>query len=460
MEIITRINEDILLTLYEDIPTQQIKWGTKLIEQPLLSIQQSLFEKLNSSTSTLESIISFISNCIELAEIEKYYAYCEFLDLPYQGFSASNSKALEKLTEAIGRIKINGKGDSEYDPTTDISYTKQRLKEDYEKWFRAFNIHRAYRQCNDDPTVLSFSHRICGWSDPRYQLTPNFSLELKTNFGFGRSSYFYTKLTYKNVEISPLSDWIRYEYAEFMEIIRYSKKHALKHSAWMEAMTYTVEACNLSRIDEAAFVKKYIIDECKAMVDGLEYALCNSRFKVMNSWHQPHFVDKEGHVLMEYRGEKISGALDFIQKILEFQHITAVQGFIETIKACNRKLQPMLSRELLLLETKVAKATAERDVYEPVYDQSAEENRAYDQAREELKKEMIKDGKMSWNSINYELWNAEFTSRFTEYEAFCETFKHIREKWRQYNQHLSNLKNFQKNIGMYHQKISSFLNSQ
>lgn len=457
MDIADQINEEILLTLYEDDISQRIQVGIKTIEKPLEAIKQMLFQQLDSELTTLESIMAFIGNRKELEQIEKYYAYCSYLDSSYQGFTASNKAAIAELEKAVARISLNKKSaEADYDPLSDITAAKASLKADYKKWFHAFEIHRAYRECNDDGKILSFSHRICGWSDPVYQLTSNFSLELKTNFGYGRSSYFYTKLTYKNVEITPISEWVRYEYAEFMEIVRYSKKHSLIHKAWLEAMEYTKAACNLSRMDENAFVEKYIINECKQMVEGLVHALHHKKFELLNAWHQPVFVNKEGHVLMEYRGEKISGALDFIQKILEFEHITAVQNFIVTIKDCNKQLQPMLADELILLEGKIIKASEDRSAYEPIYDDANAQNKEYDKAREELKKELIQAEEMTWKAIDYNLLNVAFNERFKEYDEFIKLHKTVIEKWLQLNQHLSNLKNFRKNINAYHSKITDF----
>lgn len=452
-----RINENILLTLYENEVSQRIEIGIKIIDQPLEHVKQGLFQLLNSESSSLQNISAFIAGQAELEQIEKYYAYCNYLDMPFQGFTASNKKALQTLEDAMARIRIGKKTDKDdYDPVADIASTKSILRMDYRQWFHAFEIHRAYRECNDDPTVLSFSHRICGWSDPRYRLTPNFSLELKTNFGYGRSSYFYTKLTYKNVEITPISDWVRYEKAEFMEIVRYSRKHKLEHAAWTDAMQYTQEACNLSRTSESDFVEKYIINECKQMVDGLVHALNHTKFELLNAWHQPFFVDKTGHVLMEYRGEKISGALDFIEKILEFEHITSVAGFIKQIEDCNSQLSPLLRKELVLLEVKIGEATKERAAYEPTYDDAAAQKKAYDEAREELKKELIGADKMTWQAINHELWAATFNDRFKEYEEFLKSYQNISNKWLKLNQHLANLRQFQKNITSYHQKIIHF----
>src|SRR5690606_38411441 len=125
------------------------------------------------------------------------------------------------------------------------------------------------------------------WSNPEFKLSENFTVVLKTNFGYGSASYFYIKLKYKNIEITPFSEWIDYEIAKFTEIIRYTKsfvyrllrgiyngkrvyQQKMENSNWQDAIDYTKTACNVSLKDEVDFVRKYIIDECERMVAGLE----------------------------------------------------------------------------------------------------------------------------------------------------------------------------------------------
>ena len=60
--------------------------------------------------------------------------------------------------------------------------------------------------CTFNLDILTFSHREEGWSNPVYQLTPNFSVEIKTNFGFGSTSYFYTKHNLKGFLMVPEQD--------------------------------------------------------------------------------------------------------------------------------------------------------------------------------------------------------------------------------------------------------------
>ena len=60
----------------------------------------------------------------------------------------------------------------------------------YQLWTNAYSI-RSYG-CKSDENIIIYSHRTSGWSTV-YQLTPNFSVEVLTNFDMvGR--LFYVKI--------------------------------------------------------------------------------------------------------------------------------------------------------------------------------------------------------------------------------------------------------------------------
>jgi hypothetical protein len=91
-------------------------------------------------------------------------------------------------------------------------------------------------------------------------------------------------LKYKNIDITPFSEWVDYEFAQFSEIIRYSQSYILRNEYWLDAMEYSRDACNLSLVDEVKFVEKYVIDECEKMVRGLENILNKEYFMFNPTW--------------------------------------------------------------------------------------------------------------------------------------------------------------------------------
>jgi hypothetical protein len=361
-----------------------------------------------------------------------------------------------KINETIDRLRLEKKADVDFNDLQAIWQCKQRWKEYYLLWGHAYAIKLAYRKCHDDPSILTFSHRLCGWSNPSYQLTPVFSMEIKTNFGYGSVSYFYTLLKYKNVDITPFSEWIQYEYAKFYEIVRYSQKYRLVHPEWLRAMEYARDACNLSRRDETAFVAKYIINECEEMVSGLNLVMSNDRFRFINDMRETYYIDKKGHVLTEFRGEKVSGALDFIGKIMEFSHIASVQGFIDRIKDCNRKLQPLLVRETAILAEKIDLSAKDLAEYQPKYEKYDSENRQYADKKEKLKRELIAANKMTWQHINNDLLNSRFKEEFPDYEEFREEYDKVSLNWLRMNDNHNNLVKVIGKISAHNTKIINF----
>lgn len=90
-------------------------------------------------------------------------------------------------------------------------------------WIHAYRFTLAIRECRKNKEVIAHSHKYKGWSLPDYQLTSDLNVKFKTNFGYGYSSYFYTVLTYKNVQIFPFMAWCDYKYAQVSEMINYTE---------------------------------------------------------------------------------------------------------------------------------------------------------------------------------------------------------------------------------------------
>lgn len=452
-----KINKEVVCILADQNESSTIEIRYVEILNPLINSLQTLRSMCDDGNTHLVEILRYLKTNSDFDKLNGTYKYCESLRGSYQGFSVNNQEEISKLISSAKLLEFSYKNNPKgFDLKGEVESLKSSIVKQYSLWCHAHSINKIYRQCHDDAKVLTFSHRICGWSNPLYQLTPNFSVEIMTNFGYGPVSYFYTKFKYKNIEITPVSDWITYEKAAFAEIIRYSKKHDLEHERWLEAMEYAKEACNLSRTSEEKFVSKYIIDECEKMVNGLEHVIANSQFQFRNHQQKEYTVDKNGHVLIEFRGEKVSGALDFINKIMEFKDITSVNVFIEKIKTCNRKIQPVLANEVSVLDLKIPKLEAEIIVYKPKHDKIYQEHQEYGAKREELKVELINKNLMSWKSINKELWEEAFTKKYPDFEKFEIEFNKVRSNWLMMNENLKNLKICRNKIAEYNGRILSF----
>ncbi len=448
------INEDNLCVLRKNGLTNQIEVDYVAIEKPLAKIIDDFSALCANPTSSLQHAINFIRTTDELNQLTGHYHYCTRLSGSYQAFSANNLGMVTEIANRQELILSNHRRDPEgYDINEAIINYKVELEAKYILWSNAFSINKTYKLCQEDKSILIFSHCIDGWSNPVYQLTPNFSVEIKTNFGYGRASYFYTKLKYKNIEIAAFSDWIDYEFARFSEIVRYTKSHRLLNECWLEAMEFSKDACNLSMTDEVKFVEKYIIDECERMVIGLEEIFDREHFSFKDREKNHYTVDKKGHILIEFRGEKISGALDFISKILEFEKVASIKSFIIRIEECNKKIQPILLDESKIIRVKISNLTEEKNVLKPKYDKVIEINNDYKKKRIELQRQMVSNRQLDVKQIDILRLNNEFNERFSEYPEFAQEFKKVTESFRILTEQIQNLTSVYTKIVSYNEKI-------
>ncbi len=452
-----KINEDVLCVLKENELTNQIEVDYVLIENPLLKPISAFVNLCDRPEVALEEIAHFINSTPMLDQLSGHYRYCVYLRGAYQSFNAKNQDTIPEILSRKQLILFNKKlSPEDYNEEEEIEEYKQELKNRYLLWGKAHAINIAYKLCFEDKSVLTFSHRINGWSNPIYQLTPNFSVEIKTNFGYGRASYFYTKLRYKNIDITPFSEWIDYEIALFSEIVRYTQAYNLRNEYWQDAMEFSKDACNLSREDELKFVEKYILEECENMVSGLEGIFLKESFTFKNRESRHYTVDKRGHVLVEFRGEKISGALDFISKILEFDKITSIREFIDRIESCNKRIQPILIEESKIIDRKIAKLNEELNVLRPIYEKLKEESNQYDQMKQNLINEMVLNGQLNPENIDVVRLDKEFNLEYPAYKEFQEEYKRVKESYRVLTEHIRNLTKVNQNIISYNEKINIY----
>ena len=454
-----KINEEVLCVLRKGNANQIIIDYVEIVN-PFKTIIDKLAVLCEKPETTIQQIVSYLINTKDFEQLTAKYRYCFSLKDAYQGFTANNQDFIKEINKRLQLILFNEK----VDPTPNkleekIERLKREIKRRYFWWSKAFSINNTYRLCQEDNSIIIFSHRIDGWSNPVYQLTANFSVEIKTNFGYGGVSYFYTKMKYKNIEITPFSEWVDYEFARFSEIIRYTQSHILKNEYWFEAMEFSRDACNLSLTDEVKFVEKYVIDECEKMVSGLEELFNKEHFTFKNRNRKEYSVDKKGHVLVEFRGEKISGALDFISKILEFDKIVAIKTFIQRIEDCNAKIQPILVEEAKILKLKIEKLAKEKNELQPKYDKVLKTDNEYNAKLIKLQAEMIVKRQLNSNCIDTQKLDNAFISKFPDYAEFKEEQKRVTDSYRILTEQIQNNTKVRDNIELYNEKITKHLSS-
>lgn len=466
-----KINEDILCVLRKNNANHIIIDYVNIIN-PFKYIIDKLSDLCDRPETTIPQILNYIQNTKDFEQLNAHYKYCVSLEEPWQGFLANNQDFIEEINKSYKSILPDEILFNElilpYQKYLDpkIIYAslvheaseelKIKIQVNYILWNKAFAINKTYRLCHQEKCVLAFSHRICGWSNPIHQLTENFSIEIKTNFGYGKVSYFYTKLKYKNIEIMPFSEWINYEFALFSEIILYTRSYPLVNEFWLDAMEFSQDACNLSLTDEVKFVEKYVLNECEEMVSGLEDLFHKTHFTFKSRERRKYSVDKNRHGLAEFRGEKISGALDFISKISEFDSIANINTFITRIEDCNRRIQPILIEEVKILKIEIENSTKEKNELQPKFDEVVKIKKDYDFKLSILEKEMITKKELIANQIDYQKLVTTFISEYPDYLEFTEEYKRVTNSFRILTEQIQNNIKVKNKIVSYNEKITQY----
>lgn len=456
---INKINEEFICILKKNISTQEIEINYTYINKLLTTSIEKLSYLCQKIDIKVEEIIDFLKENEELNQLNNFYRYCDKLDGKYQSFTANKEDYLKNILNQLNFIYFNYSSPKDKKKKDEkIKDLKNEIEKMFIRWQKAYSINACYNTCIKDNDILSFSHRISGWSNPIYHLTKYFSLKFQTNFGYGKSSYFFLVLKYKNILITPFSEWIEYDVADFSEIVRYTQKYILENKSWLEAMEYAKEACNISINQETKFVKKYIIEECEKMVNGLEKILFAKEINVKDKDDEKIKINKKGEALIDFRAEKISGALDFVSKLYELENIICVDDYIKRIENCNIKLKPYLINEIERLPIKIYDLKCERDFLEKELMYLYESKGYYDNMYNELKNYMINKGKLNNDNLDHALLNAKFYDSFPKYGSFIKKFHDVNNQCNILNDLITKYLHTLHNYKNYINKITSYFN--
>lgn len=229
-----------------------------------------------------------------------------------------------------------------------LTLKKEELIYLFEKKLIEFRFEEAYKKAEiamSKNELLSYSHKRIGWSLKPFKIDKNFSIHFNTNFGYGYVSYFYLVIIYKGITIIPYSEWIFYHKALITEIKQYTQSYSLKDKSWVQSMEYCKKLYNLSNTNEEEFLNKYVVAEAEKMIEGLKEIMKTGTFKLFDINKDIITIKKDGYKIIEYRGEKISGALKFISHLRNFIKINKVATLITEIEKINAELLIILKRE-------------------------------------------------------------------------------------------------------------------
>lgn len=148
---------------------------------------------------------------------------------------------------------------------------KIKIKDNYIDEIRRYIYAMCYTKTANKikATSLMYSNDTIGWYNPIYKITDNVSISLKTNFCYGRSTYFFVFLSYKGIDILPYSEIVLYYWSHMMDHTKYTRAYIQERKSWCHALSFVSDISNLIVTDPHKFEEKWIVGEVETMMEGL-----------------------------------------------------------------------------------------------------------------------------------------------------------------------------------------------
>ncbi|MCK9425194.1 MAG: hypothetical protein M0Q21_04030 [Ignavibacteriaceae bacterium] len=388
-----------------------------------------------------KKIIDFIKNDNRIKLFLDDFNYCYDLEGTYQKMSGSEIN----INDLVSRN------------TSDTNSRKQilQLRHDVENAALPYALKQTYKKCKRNSSIIAYSHSKVGWAQSKYNLGNSLSIQFKTNFGYGRSSYFYTILKFENIKIIPFSEWVLYRNAHKHEIIRYSAKHPLENRSWLDAMEYARDAYNLLLNDRSKFIDKFIIDECRKMVLGLDQILHDNMCFIHEIFPEYKNIKANDSLLIEFKGEKISGALSFIKKIIKFENLFDAKEVITKIEEYNKIIQPILQNELFIINKKLLSITKKMKKVKTLFEKLSNENNVYTRLIIAIHKIFSKKHPDAEKEIIMDC----FYKKYPQYQIFQVRFLKVVELYHKTCNEVNQLENIVRNISKYNNVIKDYFSN-
>lgn len=174
------------------------------------------------------------SSFINRAQYPKIYTYDEYKSKLQE---AEDRKIQSFLSDCdvkhVSDLSISQKTDLESQISKVREIEKNRLRVDFARSAsRYVDAHRYYsdlKKVKADDNNKMYSTENVGWTTFEYPISKDVLFFMKSNFGYGRSSYHFINLSYKGIDILPYSALVKYYYVSMGEFYRYTRQYRPTH---------------------------------------------------------------------------------------------------------------------------------------------------------------------------------------------------------------------------------------
>lgn len=452
-----KVNETHLCVLRKEENGNKVNVDFVALKYRFQDQLDELNQMANNGNRTVLDLQDYVKGS-PLRRLELDFDFCTVLSAPYQWIPC-----IQPITFADYQKELD-KFDKEDDKEGKEAYICDKRHNYYDNIASRVlpaMIEDLTNEMYHDPSILAFSHRRPGWVSPAFSLNEDIRVAYITNFGYGSASYFFLQIFYKGIGILPYSHWVHYRIASANEIIRYTRRYHLANQEWMKAMKYTADVYNAAVAAPANFVQNNILSEVEEMISGLEAIRKSQIYHLQESFFNDSNIIIEGDNLIRFKGEKISGALDFLNQLQTLTPITdKADSYIQRIMDCNHsvisELQSAVTSKKRSLETILERIKMEQ----PKWDKLNTENEEFKTKRKEMHDIVAEEVEYCGKSLYVieKECDIRFVKEYPEYEAFKKEYYSERELYINLCEKRDNVQSFIDEIQNYLDKIESYKN--
>lgn len=301
----------------------------------------------NESNKTLSKVSEYIRNISNIP----LYRLCE-----YHNYSISLNEQYSSCLPFIYEKDLS-------------SYEKQLRREAVEFEETSCEVKKKYNP-------IAISHRKGGFTTIDWRFNDDVSFLISTNFGYGMSSYFYSKYFYKGIMLAPYSFYVKYKRSNYASVVRCTYEYDVNYNSWTNVMDDCISFYNAVVFNNENHIFEWLTNHLNIMVSELEKFLnassANFVDEYINRSHISGYTSVSGDDFWIIKSKKIAYSLDFIDNIkilpIQINPETYVSRLLKLCKDFIPQLNIKIENTnliLLNLEKNLVKFESEEDY--PLY---------------------------------------------------------------------------------------------
>lgn len=275
----------------------------------------------------------------------------------------------EVLKRLMERLKSSDDKGPEY-VKKEKKKIEGNIKEEFyhlcERYIEQQMLYNAFQKAKNDSSVKMYSDESIGWRRFEYDISEDIKICLRTNLGYGCSSYFTLLASYKGIDIAPLSHIAHYYHVNMTDIIKCTRDYIVCRESWRCAFEFVRDFTNNSLTNPEKFVKEYIVKEIDDMMAFLRGIMKNPKahlrlfagenpesykmlcfIRPMSSKDKEFFRVLPHEMSVVFQSEKLKEATDTTEKLKTFSNIHSnVYNYINEISDMAIKLNPEIDKTI------------------------------------------------------------------------------------------------------------------